>query len=177
MYDYYINFLRNKNERNLFSFLIRTAENTPYNHVEISCEIPSLPSSRMFYSSVWPVSRAATQRLIDEHYTIVKRRKLKLKVTDDEAQENLHKELGRKYSLMQNIIIFLKLSVHCFKNLFNSFKLNLDKYLNCTEYCGLFLTSSCEIKKDFVSLETISLTELDCDEIGVLDEKWIPDEI
>ena len=166
MYTYYINFLRNKNEANIFAYLIRAAENTPYNHVEISCELLGAPTE--FFSSVMPVSRMASKESIEAHYTIIKRRKLKLKpnVTDQEALDYLHSLLGRKYSLSQNIIIALKLSIHCLKNMFNSFKLNLDKYLNCTEYCTDFITEKCVINKTFVSTETVSLTELDCDEIG-----------
>jgi hypothetical protein len=165
-YNYYINFLRNKNERNFFDFIIRYAENTTYNHVEISCELKTCPEVNFFYGSVMPISRMATPEQISKTYTIIKRRKLDVVVTDVEAFAILYKYLGKEYSILENVVIYLKISIHCMKKYFTSVKLNLDKYLNCTEYASRFLEEACG--KTFVSVETNTLLDLDNDEYGEL---------
>lgn len=164
---YYINFLRNKNEANIFSYLIRAAENTVYNHVEISVDDGN---KEIFFGAVSPVSRVATKEELLSHYTIIKKRKLSLKqgVTDREALDYLVSMLGIEYSVLQNVIIACKLFFVKLRNWFNSVKLNLSKYLNCTEYAGDFLQEKCSIQKVFASTETLTLKELDCDEIGEL---------
>lgn len=166
-YNYYLNFYRNRNESNFFAYLIRAAENTEYNHVEICAELKADTSVQTMYSAVIPQSRAISGHLIDKKYKLIKRRKLDVKVNDQEAFYILEKYLYREYSILQNFVILLKLTAHKFKNFFNSSRLNLDKYLNCTEYCSLFLEEACD--KFFISTETVTLKELDKDEIGLND--------
>lgn len=161
-YNYYINFYRNKQEYNFFAYLIRAAENTPYNHVEICAELKNCPEVSMYYSAVIPKSRKATQKEIDDRYTLIKRRKLDVQVSDVEAFRILHKYLDKEYSILQNFVIAMALSIHQLKSYFLSVKLNLDKYLNCTEYCARFEEEACF--KKFPSTESVSLKALDTKE-------------
>lgn len=169
-YDYYLAYLRNKNEANIFAFILRAAENTEWNHVEIMRVPRNRPTeATAFYSAVLPQSRRAKESEVLAHYSIIKRRKLTPKLSDADMEALLNSYLGREYSLLQNFVIALKLSFHCaVRKFFNSVKLNLDKYLNCTEYCGRIIDEGCESNFKAVSLETISLRDLDTDDIGEL---------
>lgn len=161
IYEFYILFLKNNSRYNIFAWLIRKAQGTEYNHVEIMVRAVGSNLGSVSYGAVYPVSRKCKYSEVFNHYSLVKTRPVKISIDQYEAIKVLNDLCGRKYSFLQIIVLLFKISFHLLTSPMSKVKLNLDKYLICTELVGIFLEKSKGFQFD--SDEALTLTELDKD--------------
>lgn len=163
IYEFYLVFLQNKNRFNPLAWLIRRAENTKYNHVEIMVQARldsgHLAGRAICWGAVHPYSRKIEYVRLFEKYDLVKTEPIAINVDQSEAVRVLNSLIGRKYSFLQLIVLFFKVAFNALARPMSKVKLNLDNYLICTELVGIFL-EKCAGKK-FDSVEALTLKDLD----------------
>lgn len=135
-YKFYVEFLRNKNPFAIAAFLIRFAIKRDYNHVEIVAvpQDPSLPI--IYYGAVTPASRKATREQVREHYAVIKRYELKMKLgyTGEQVIEYLESMLGIPYSYKQNLILLPMACWFWLKKQWAKLSVNEWQEMNCPEF-------------------------------------------
>ncbi len=166
--DYYVVFLK-RNSWLPLSWLIQKIEKKNFSHVEIMQIDKNVDAINhaSFYGAVMPKSRKANYREISKHYDIAKCISLNIKVSEEECQTILDKNLNVEYGYVQLLKVFFKI---CFGVLL--FEKHPSKHAICTEYVGNFMKEACLI--DWV-VPTDLLT-LDNIEDEVLKER-MPDDI
>jgi hypothetical protein len=161
-YEFFLIFLKNKSRFNVLAWLIRLAQKTDYNHVEIVCR-PKPPKlgAGMSYGAVHPQSRKLSYPLLFQKYEMVDIRPIDIVVDQYKAIEILNGLLGKPYSFLQLIVILFKVAFHALARPASKVRLNLDKYLICTELAGIFLRDAAGA--DFPSVEALTLKDLQKD--------------
>lgn len=161
VYEFYIVFLKNKNPLNILARLIRLAENTEYNHVEIMVTARGefITGRTMSWGAVHPKSRKIEYKKLFEKYDLVKTEHVKINIDQSDAVKILNSLTGRKYSFLQLIVLLFKVAFNALASPMSKVKLNLDKYLICTELVAIFLEKCAGVKFD--SVEALTLKDLD----------------
>ena len=154
---YYLACLKNKDPNAIVARAIMKEENLPFNHVEIIAEYDEFCS--IYFGAVHPVSRWASESLIKQKYEIIEKIPLKITLPEEEAFKFLMSLIGKPYSQMQLIIIYMKIHFNKIFGWLPYVKLNLDAALICTELAGIFMQKVCEYKID-ISTETLRLKEV-----------------
>lgn len=159
MIKYYVGFFQNKNRCNPFARSIEWAEKTNYSHVEILAVADDNIDEAWCYGSVFPKSRSTPLSKMKEHYELKLIIPLTLKVSPEKADAILEQMMGEIYSFGQIFIIGFKILFHKSIGWLNTSKLNLSKFLICTEVAGLFMQEACSYDIG-VSAETLTLGEV-----------------
>lgn len=140
-YTYAIYFLRNKSKWAVLAKLICFAIKRPYSHVEIACipEIETMPVR--FYGAVYPVSRLASARYIEERYEVVRVLPLKdfKNLGDIENIKWLDNMCGKPYSQLQIFVLAFGCLSFWLKRVLSRTQLNYDHLLICTEWGARFM--------------------------------------
>ena len=161
-YEFYLVFLKNKSRFNILSWLIRRAQNTKYNHVEIMvrsvCGTRQLGSG-VSYGAVYPYSRKITYPKLFKKYDLIKLEPIAIVGSEHDAIKELNRLCGRKYSFLQLVVLLFKVLFNELAEPVSKVKLNLDKYLICTELAAIFLEKCAGAK--FNSAEALTLKDLD----------------
>jgi hypothetical protein len=160
-YEFCLVFLKNKSRFNILSWLIRKAQNTEYNHVEVRVRPAEMLGLGVSYGAVWPVSRKTNYIDLFNKYDLVKIQPVKIKVDQYQALKILNAELGKPYSMAQLFVLLFKVAFNFLAQPVSKVRLNLDKYLICTELAGIFLRDACGVQ--FPSVEALTLKDLDKD--------------
>lgn len=134
-YKFYVEFLRNKSPFAIAAILIRFAIKRDYNHVEIVAvpQDPTLPM--IYYGAVAPVSRKASREQVREHYAVMKRYELKMKLdfTGEQVVEYLDGNLNIPYAYIQNAYLLPMACWGWLKRKWAKLSINGLKELNCVE--------------------------------------------
>lgn len=158
-YEFVLLFLKNKNRFNLLSWLIRKAQNTEFSHVEILCRpVVGGLGRGVSYGAVFPKSRKESFDDLCKKYEVIDQKPIKITIDQYSAMTVLNSELGKPYSFLQLVVLFFKVAFHCLAQPVSKVKLNLDKYLICTELAGIFLRDAAGAV--FPSVEALTLKDL-----------------
>jgi len=158
MMNYYLLCLRNKDPKKIFAKLIADTSGLDWNHVEILRETSSLDIPDYSFGAVSPLSRKIPLESLLEHYNIVHKIPLHIKIPEQEADIILEKLLGKPYSILQLGIIIAKMYLTKYLSWLPFVKLNLDQALICTELAGDFMQDACHYTMP-ISTETLGLKE------------------
>lgn len=159
-YKFSIIFLKNKSKYNLLAWLIRKAQKTEYNHVEILVK-HEMSAFGTCFGAVYPKSRKTNIVKLKQKYEIIKERPIEIKIDQYAALQILNLLCGRRYSFLQLIVLLFKISFNFLTIPASKVKLNLDARLICTELVGIFLERAKEFS--FPSAEALTLKDLDKD--------------
>ena len=118
--------------------------NTDWNHVEIlEREDYEQMTDSLCYGAVNPCSRVTTFSKLLDNYYFEKAIELNLNVSAIDANTILNKLIGKPYSIVQILFISIRLFFGRLLNFLPYVKLNLTKYLICTELVGIFMQEAC----------------------------------
>lgn len=159
-YKFSILFLRNKSKYNLLAWLIRKAQGTEYNHVEILVRSENSAYGTSF-GAVFPESRKLDSYNLFKKYDLIHARPIEIKIDQYAAIEILNYLIGRPYSFLQLVVLLFKVACNSLTIPASKVKLNLDAQLICTELVAIFLERAKEIS--FPSVEALTLKDLDKD--------------
>ena len=163
MKSFHVVFFRQRSKHNLFARSIQLVMNKNWNHVEIVvCEPYQLPinNDALSFGAIAPKSRKAKMSEVSEHYFFEKAIQLHTTVSDDAAMAILEHLLNKNYSFSQILLISMKILCGGLISWLPYVKLNLEKYLICTELVGVFMQEACSIRFE-ASPEMLTINDVE----------------
>lgn len=156
MTNYYAVFFKNKNPFYVFARLIEWVDGTDFSHCEIVKVVDDNWAEAICYGSVFPESRSILLKEMVEHYEIKVIVPLLVKVKNPDVI--LTALMNRSYSLVQILLIGIKILTGSSISWLPYVKVNLSKILICTEAVSLFMQEACQYKFE-ESPEMLSVEE------------------
>jgi hypothetical protein len=142
-----------------FSRILELAEGIDWSHVEIVVVRDDNWRTAVTFGSVFPRSRAKHLVEMQKHYNLVFTVPLVVKKDPKEALMDLaHLTDSKFYSFGQIFIIALRILTRFKLPWLNGVKLNLSRFMICTELVGLFMQDVCNYELP-CSAEMLTLTE------------------
>ncbi len=160
MTKYYLVFLKNIKPWQPLARLIEIVEGKDYSHCEIMKVVDDDFDNAEFLGAQLPKSRVCSKKEIEEKYKIKYVVPLIKKVDDKKAEAIFNSLKDIDYSLVQLALIGLKILTKGVFAWLNGIKLNLTKYVVCTEVCGIFMQEACQYRFS-ISPEMLSLDEIE----------------
>ena len=146
MTNYYVGFYKNKNPYYIFARIIEWAQSTPYSHCEIIEVIDDDWASAVTFGSVFPKSRELPLSEMKKHYDLLYI--IPLMNCSEYSPQILKALMNKNYSFGQILLVGINILTKGLLSCLPYVKLNLSKYLICTELVGVFMQESCNYRFD-----------------------------
>lgn len=158
---YYVLFLRQRSKHNIFARAIQLVMNNEANHVEILEWPDGTPlNEATSFGAVSPKSRAIKFKDLCGHYYIERWIELETDISPASCHLILQSLTGKYYSPAQILVIMMKLVFGKLLSFLPYVKLNLTKYLICTELVGVFMQEACSYRFE-QSCEALTINEVE----------------
>ncbi len=157
MAKYYVGFFKNRDPYKVFANLIREIEGIDYNHVEIMRRDTDTGET-LVYGAVAPISRSQNLTVLEQTHELKKAIEI-FPESEEIADFVLKGLMGKPYSTLQILFIYLKIQFKLVANWLPGVKLNLTNELVCTELVGEFLIDACNydlgMSQEMMTIEDI----------------------
>lgn len=142
---YYLAFYRPKSKLMFLAWVIMWFEKRDSSHCEIlRVENDDMDNAKS-YGSIWPKSKVRSWQRMKEVYHCTK--VIPLVISNKEnADKLLGSMIGKYYSLVQLVVIALKILLGSVFKCLGRVRLNMSKFLICTELCGVFMRDAGDYK-------------------------------
>ena len=156
MTEFYLVFFKNKNPWYVFARIIELVDRTDYSHVEVVKVVDNNWKDAICYGSIFPKSRKIKLSELKKHYEI--KDTIQLSVVIENPTVVLDSLMNKYYSFVQILLTGIKLLTGSAISWLPYVKVNLSKYLICTELGGIFMQEACQYKFE-TSPEVLSVSE------------------
>jgi len=144
MIRYYVGYFKNRDPNNIYAKQIMALEGTDCNHVEIM-RLDTEKNETICFGAVYPKSRKINLNDLEKTHELM--RAVELQVEDQiYADFVLTGLMDKPYSLMQPLLIYLRMRIRAWSKWIPFVKLNTRSLLICTELVGEFLIDACGFK-------------------------------